>query len=222
MKAVRFFFRGWATLALCTAMVSCADKVADASVDDGELAVVKRASDLPLFELQGDVKSCERTTYYKVDIDDAGTVVIDSAAGWKPVVFNFDKRHHYVTKENEKVTRDSLGRIVRWSDSTPNAKGVHGGFLRDTLMYDYDNPYTMFITGRGEMVTSVRDSVGNIVGQTSTPDFGMSNVTSAHNIVLKNDNRGNWVERLTVWTVQSPGKKARVFYMLDKRVITYF
>ncbi len=221
MKRINLCLSATMALMLCTT-VACNGESNENDDPAEEIQVVKRASDLPLFELHGDVKSCERTTYYKVDITPEGQVSIDTAAGWKPVLFEFDKRHHYLKKEHESVSRDSLGRVVRWADSTPNAKGVHGGFLRDTLMYDYENPYTMFITGRGEMVTSVRDSLGNIVGQTTTPLAGVTGVTSAHNVVLKSDDKGNWTERLTVWTVQSPGKKARVFYMLDKRDITYY
>lgn len=203
-------------------ILSCQDGNDTSDMPDNDLTVVKKASDLPLFELKGNVKECQKTTFYKVNIGDDGHITIDTAAGSKPVIFSFDKRHHYIKKEHESISRDSLGRIVRWSDSTPNAKGVHGGFLRDTLVYDYNNPYTMFITGRGEMVVSVRDSIGNIAGQTTTPNNGVQGVTSAHNVILETDSQGNWTRRLTVWTVQAPGKKARVFYMLDCRDIKYY
>ena len=205
-----------------TGLASCEPAGAD---ENGSVAdSVKEPdnySDLPFFELSGKVKECSRTTYYRVNVLADGEVEIDSAGGSKTVVMMFDKRNHYVKKAGERVKRDSLGRIVRWEDRTTNAKGVHGGFLVDTLAFDYNNPYVLISKGMGELTTTTRDKSGNIIGQVSTP-LGVGPTTSAQNVVLSTDEQGNWVKRLIVWTDNAAGQAPRVCYMLDTREIKYY
>lgn len=204
--------------------VSCSENE-DTSVDevtDVELPVETIPSDLPLFELRGDVKQCKRTIFHHVAVDSTGCVVGDSSAGFKSVTMMFDRRNHFVPGKYEKIKRDSAGRICRWEDRTPNVKGLHGGFLRDTLVYDYESPEVTYISGRGELTTVIRDTVGNIIGQSTTPLAGAGGVTSAINLPLDSDDNGNWTERLVMWTVQTPGRHARVYQMIEYREIEYY
>lgn len=207
---------------LSSSLVSCEVNTTDSA--RGDSITIKEPdnnSDLPLFELTGKVKQCRRTTYYHVNISPEGKAVVDTAGGSKTVTMVFDRRNHYVPKENEKIQRDTLGRVTKWEDNTPNRKGLHGGFLMDVLTYDYSNPHVMITEGMGELTTTTRDDNGNILAQISMP-LGTGTTTSVANVVLESDDKGNWTRRLSVWTDRETGQKPRVYYMLDTREIIYF
>lgn len=182
---------------------------------------VTRTSDMDFFELHDAVRECDRITYYDVTWN-ADTVALDTAASRKNMVSAyFDKLGHYVKKRHERIERDADGNITRWEDRRPNSKGLHGGFLKDTLAYNRLNPAVMTSSGMGDFSVVVRDTLGNIVGQHTEPAIDGTTV-SAFNIIRATDERGNWTERLTVWTSQSPGGKPHVSYTLDRRSITYY
>ena len=222
-KSFLLLLTTFATLALIAGCIeSCStstDTPAEAVADTtgGPLEY----SDLPLFELTGNARECLTTTFYRVDVQPDGVVTPDSAGGFRTVALAFDARKHYLKKDGEKITRDTLGRIVRWEDHTSVADGLHTGFMRDTLNYNYASPNVIISRGMGEWTTTTRDSVGNIIAQVTTPIDG-GNMTAATNVVLDTDDRGNWTRRLTVWNVQTPNAAPRVMYTLDTRQISYY
>lgn len=200
-------------------MTACGAGDTSASTEADSTAVAN--NDRAFFELNDNVKEAAKTTYLQVKLVGDSVVIDTTAAARQLTTVYFGKDGSYVTKKNEKLTRDDSGRITRWEDHRPNAKGVYGGFLRDTLVYDYDAPNVMVVTGMGERSTIVRDDRGNIVGQYSTPLELGANI-SAINVIKKTDDRGNWTERLTVWTVQAPGSPRKVSYTIDRRDIKYY
>lgn len=206
-------------LAVPAVMSSCG--TSDTSTAETTDSIAKTTDDRAFFELRDNVKEAAKTTYYDVKLRGDSVIIDTSAVNRSMSTVYFGKQGEYIAKRNEKVKRDEEGRIVRWEDHRPNAKGIHGGFLRDTLVYDHTAPNVMVVTGMGERSTIVRDDAGNIVGQYSTPlELGAD--VSAINVIKKTDDRGNWTERLTVWTVQAPGVPRSVNYTVDRREIKYY
>ncbi len=183
--------------------------------------VTLRTSDMDFFELRDSVKICRRTTYLDVRFR-GDTFAVDTLPAKRvETAIYFDRLGHYIKKRHERLTRDSLGRITRWEDRRPNYRTLHGGILKDTLGYVNVNPHVMTTSGMGDFSVVVRDTLGNIVGQYSDPYIqGTSN--AAFNVIRRSDDRGNWTERLTVWTTQSPDGRPHVSYTIDTREITYY
>lgn len=206
-------------IAIIAAMVltACSHAAGD---DDAAEEFNPSTPDRAFFELKDDVKQADMITYWRVT-PQGDSLHIDTTAVTRSVrAVYFDKRGNYVAKQNEVVRRDSLDRIVRWEDHRPNS-GAHPGFMRDTLAYDYDNINALTVTGMGERATVVRDDDGNIVGQYATP-LGQGATISAINVIKATDERGNWTERLTVWTTHAPGSRPHVSYTIDRRTIQYY
>lgn len=179
------------------------------------------APDIRLFELQGDVKECERTVYYNVKVVDDSPVVDTAKVKSRTTQLYFDELGNYVTTANELVKRDDKGRITYWRDKRPNSKGVDPGFLRDTLSYKYVNHNLLETSGMGEFAVTVYDNKSRVVGQYSEPAID-GTVMSAFNVYLKEDEQGNWTERMTVWTTKAPSGKPHVSYTLERRKIRYY
>lgn len=219
-----------AVCAIAMAFASCGNKEKDTStwssdeatqtVESGDTTLSRPYSDLKMFELKGPVKECVRETYYDIRLRD-NEPVIDS--GVKPRVTNlyFDKTGTYVLSENELVKRDEKGRITYWRDNRPNSKGTHPGLLRDTLSYKHVNDNLLETSGMGEFAIAVYDNEGRIVGQYSRPDVNGTEM-SAFNVYRRNDENGNWTERLTIWASSSKGGRPHVSYSLERRQITYY
>lgn len=179
-------------------------------------------SDLRLFELKGPVKECVKETFYDVTLDSEEKISVDSAADKRHTSsLYFDKLGNYVAGEYERVDRDDKGRIIYWRDRRPNARGVDPGMLRDTLRYTHLNSNVLQSKGMGEYAVTVYDNDNRIVGQYSEPDVDGTQM-SAFNIYRRFDDRGNWTERLTVWTTRSAGSRPHVSYTLDNRKVTYY
>lgn len=214
MKGLKFLLGG----AMILLVAACGDRGETETADP--MTVKAASSDMTFFELVGDVKEATKVVYYDVKLI-GDTISMDTTASKRALTtVYFDDRGHYIVKEYEKIRRDDQGRIVRWENRRPNA-GIHGGFLKDTLAYDYDSPNVLTVKGMGETTTVVRDENGNIVGQQSIP-FDRGSTSMANNVVLATDDRGNWTERLTVWTVMAPGRAPHVSYTLDRRTIKYY
>ncbi|MDE6394354.1 MAG: hypothetical protein K2K77_03335, partial [Duncaniella sp.] len=97
-------------------------------------------SDLSLFELRHRVRNVTTTTYYNV-IPGPDSIAIDTMPENRlTTVIYFDTLGRYVTRRDERIRRDSLGRIIRWEDHRPNLRRLHGGFLKDTLSYRHVSP----------------------------------------------------------------------------------
>ncbi len=209
-------------LALAT---SCIDShgsgsdVAWTTADDGD--ELFETSDLSLFELRHRVKRVTTTTFYNVT-PGPDSVAIDTTAV-KPLVTTvyFDQLGHYVPRRDERVKRDEWGRIIRWEDRRPNLRRLHGGFLKDTLTYRHDSPNVVRTSGMGDYAVTVYDDHRRVVGQYTDP-LADGEHTAVFNLYRKEDRRGNWTERLSVWTTQTPGARPHVSYSLDRREITYY
>ena len=178
-------------------------------------------SDLRMFELRGNVKAVECTTYYNVKAQGNTFDVDTSATARRTVSLYFDELGNYVPSQHELVKRDSLGRLTYWRDRRPNAGKVDPGVLRDTLSYVHENDFVLRTSGMGETAVTVYDNHNRIVGQYSKPD--VDGVTmSAYNIYTNTDDRGNWTERTTVWVTNAPGKRPHVSYTAESRTIEYY
>lgn len=179
------------------------------------------SADLGLLELVHRVKRVEKTTYYNV-VPGPDSVLIDTmAANRLQTVVYFDSLGNYVQRRDERIERDELGRIVRWEDRRPNHYRLHGGFLKDTLGYHHVSPNVVESDGMGDFAVTVYDDRHRIVGQYTDPRIDGEH-TAVFNIYRQDDERGNWTERLSVWTTQTPGNRPHISYTLDRREITYY
>jgi hypothetical protein len=203
-------------------MLSCAGETggeaSSAREADGELF---ETSDLSLFELRDRVKRVTTNTYYNVTLD-ADSVIIDSVpANVVTTEVYFDSLGHYVPRRDERLRRDEWGRIVRWEDRRPNLRRVHGGFLKDTLSYRHVSSNVVQSTGMGDYSITVYDDRRRVVGQYTDP-LADGEHTAVFNLYRDEDERGNWTERLSVWTTQSTGSRPHISYSLDRREIVYY
>lgn len=203
-------------------MLSCAGETggeaSSAREADGELF---ETSDLSLFELRDRVKRVTTNTYYNVT-PDADSVIIDSVpANVVTTEVYFDSLGHYVPRRDERLRRDEWGRIVRWEDRRPNLRRVHGGFLKDTLSYRHVSSNVVQSTGMGDYSITVYDDRRRVVGQYTDP-LADGEHTAVFNLYRDEDERGNWTERLSVWTTQSTGSRPHISYSLDRREIVYY
>lgn len=203
-------------------MLSCAGETdgeaSSAREADGELF---ETSDLSLFELRDRVKRVTTNTYYNVTLD-ADSVIIDSVpANVVTTEIYFDSLGHYVPRRDERLRRDEWGRIVRWEDRRPNLRRVHGGFLKDTLSYRHVSSNVVQSTGMGDYSVTVYDDRRRVVGQYTDP-LADGEHTAVFNLYRNEDERGNWTERLSVWTTQSTGSRPHISYSLDRREIVYY
>lgn len=208
-------------LALAT---SCHDNLTSGSDDTREGSTDEElfeTSDLSLFELRHRVKRVTTTTFYNV-IPGPDSVAIDTTEV-KPLVTTvyFDQLGHYVSRRDERVKRDEWGRIIRWEDRRPNLRRLHGGFLKDTLTYRHDSPNVVRTSGMGDYAVTVYDDNRRVVGQYTDP-LADGEHTAVFNLYRNEDRRGNWTERLSVWTTQAPGSRPHVSYSLDRRDIVYY
>ena len=209
-----------ATAALLTA--SCAGR-GDGS-DDGNGSddnVTFESSDLSLFELRHRVRNVTTTTYYDVT-PGPDSVAVDTMPDKRiTTVIYFDSLGRYVTRRDERIRRDAEGRITRWEDHRPNLRRLHGGFLKDTLSYTHVSPNVVQTSGMGDYAVTVYDDSHRIVGQYTDPLVDGEH-TAVFNIYRDEDSRGNWTERLSIWTTQTPGNRPHVSYSLDRREIVYY
>ncbi len=179
------------------------------------------SADLSLLELIHRVKRVEKTTFYNV-IHRADSLVIDTAvANRLQTTIYFDSLGNYVQRRDERIERDDLGRIVRWEDRRPNHYRLHGGFLKDTLGYHHVSANVVESDGMGDFAVTVYDDRHRIVGQYTDPLIDGEH-TAVFNIYREDDDRGNWTERLSVWTTQSAGGRPHISYTLDRRKIIYY
>ena len=181
------------------------------------------SSDLSLFELNHRVKRVRSTVYYNVTSPDgADSMRVDTLPGGKvETVIYFDTLGHYVERRDERIRRDKQGRIVRWDDRRPNLRRVHGGFLRDTLTYSHISPNVVTTSGMGDFAVTVYDDRHRVVGQYTDP-LTEGEHTAVFNLYRAEDPYGNWTERLSVWTTQTPGSRPHISYTLEKRDISYY
>lgn len=204
--------------------VSCvgftSDRDTDASVPDG---YVFESSDLSLFELSHRVKRVHSIVYYDVTPPDgADSLRVDTLPGGKvETVIYFDTLGRYVERRDERLRRDEQGRIVRWDDRRPNLRRVHGGFLRDTLAYSHLSPNVVTTSGMGDFAVTVYDDRHRVVGQYTDP-LTEGEHTAVFNLYRAEDTYGNWTERLSVWTTQTPGSRPHISYTLERRDISYY
>lgn len=177
-------------------------------------------TDLSLFELRHRVKSVHTTVYYNV-VPGGDSVAVDTMAQnvVKTVVY-FDSLGNYVPRRDERIKRDEYGRIVRWEDRRPNLRRVHGGFLKDTLTYRHISPNVVQSAGMGDYAITVYDDNRRVVGQYTDP-IAAGEQSAVFNLYRSEDERGNWTERLSVWTTQAPGSRPHVSYTLTRRDIKY-
>ena len=177
-------------------------------------------TDLSLFELRHRVKSVHTTVYYNV-VPGGDSVAVDTTAQnvVKTVVY-FDSLGNYVPRRDERIKRDEYGRIVRWEDRRPNLRRVHGGFLKDTLTYRHISPNVVQSAGMGDYAITVYDDNRRVVGQYTDP-IAAGEQSAVFNLYRSEDERGNWTERLSVWTTQAPGSRLHVSYTLTRRDIKY-
>ena len=177
-------------------------------------------TDLSLFELRHRVKSVHTTVYYNV-VPGGDSVAVDTTAQnvVKTVVY-FDSLGNYVPRRDERIKRDEYGRIVRWEDRRPNLRRVHGGFLKDTLTYRHISPNVVQSAGMGDYAITVYDDNRRVVGQYTDP-IAAGEQSAVFNLYRSEDERGNWTERLSVWTTQAPGSRPHVTYTLTRRDIKY-
>lgn len=204
-------------------LASCSDLATENAPTSESLESdqIFETSDLSLFELRHRVKRVTTTTYYNVTpgpdsvaMDTIATPPIETTA-------YFDSLGHYVARRDERVKRDEWGRIIRWEDRRPNLRRLHGGFLKDTLTYRHDSPNVVRTSGMGDYAVTVYDDNRRIVGQYTDP-LADGEHTAVFNLYRNEDERGNWTERMSVWTTQAPGQRPHVSYSLDRRKIVYY
>ncbi|MBD5333506.1 MAG: hypothetical protein HDR97_07195 [Bacteroides sp.] len=180
------------------------------------------SSDLSLFEVSHRVKRISSTTYYNVTPAGPDSITVDTLPSHRlETVVYFDTLGHYVPRRDERLSRDEQGRIVRWDDRRPNLRRVHGGFLRDTLTYRHLSPNVVATSGMGDYAVTVYDDRNRVVGQYTDP-LNEGEHTAVFNIYRQEDPHGNWTERLSVWTTQTPGSRPHVSYSLERREIVYY
>lgn len=178
-------------------------------------------TDLSLFELRHRVKSVHSSVFYNV-VPGVDSVAVDTAAQnvVRTVVY-FDSLGNYVPRRDERIKRDEYGRIVRWEDRRPNLRRVHGGFLKDTLTYRHISPNVVQSAGMGDYAITVYDDNRRVVGQYTDP-IAAGEQSAVFNLYRSDDEKGNWTERLSVWTTQAPGSRPHVSYTLTRRDIKYY
>ncbi len=220
------YFCIFCVLCPCISLVAGCDVIESASPevlgdsDSEDADKVFETSDLSLFELRHRVKSVHTAVYYNV-VSGGDSVAVDTTARnvVKTVVY-FDELGNYVPRRDERVKRDSQGRIVRWEDRRPNLRRVHGGFLKDTLTYRHVSPNVMQSSGMGDYAITVYDDDHRVVGQYTDP-IAAGEQSAVFNLYRSEDKHGNWTERLSVWTTQAPGARPHVSYTLTRRDIKY-
>lgn len=179
------------------------------------------SADLSLLELRHRVKRVTKTIYYSV-IPGDGSVEIDTAAVNRlETTVYFDSLGNYVQRRDERIERDQLGRMTRWEDRRPNHRRLHGGFLKDTLSYRHVSENVVESEGMGDFAVTVYDDSHRIVGQYTDPKIDGEH-TAVFNVYRNEDDRGNWTERLSVWTTQTPGARPHTSYTLERREISYY
>lgn len=178
-------------------------------------------TDLSLFELRHRVKSVHSSVFYNV-VPGVDSVAVDTAAQnvVRTVVY-FDSLGNYVPRRDERIKRDEYGRLVRWEDRRPNLRRVHGGFLKDTLTYRHISPNVVQSAGMGDYAITVYDDNRRVVGQYTDP-IAAGEQSAVFNLYRSEDEKGNWTERLSVWTTQAPGSRPHVSYTLTRRDIKYY
>lgn len=178
-------------------------------------------TDLSLFELRHRVKSVHSSVFYNV-VPGVDSVAVDTAAQnvVRSVVY-FDSLGNYVPRRDERIKRDEYGRLVRWEDRRPNLRRVHGGFLKDTLTYRHISPNVVQSAGMGDYAITVYDDNRRVVGQYTDP-IAAGEQSAVFNLYRSEDEKGNWTERLSVWTTQAPGSRPHVSYTLTRRDIKYY
>lgn len=179
------------------------------------------SSDLALFELRHRVRNVTTTTYYNVTPGPDSVAVDTMPENRLTTVIYFDSLGRYVQRRDERIRRDSLGRIIRWEDHRPNLRRLHGGFLKDTLSYRHLSSNVVQTSGMGDYAITVYDDDHRIVGQYTDPLVDGEH-TAVFNIYRAEDSRGNWTERLSTWTTQTPGQRPHISYTLDRREIAYY
>ncbi|MCM1522617.1 MAG: hypothetical protein NC039_08205 [Muribaculaceae bacterium] len=189
--------------------------------DRGEEAGIFETTDLSLLELRHRVKRVVKTTYWKATPGVDSVVVDTTAANVTVTVCYFDSLGNYVARRDERIRRDEYGRIIRWEDRRPNLNRQHGGFLKDTLSYEHLSPNVVRTNGMGDFAVTVYDDERRIVGQYTDPVIDGEH-TAVFNIYRDEDSRGNWTERLSVWTTQQPDVRPHISYTLEKREIVYY
>lgn len=178
-------------------------------------------TDLSLFELRHRVKKVVKTTYFRAT-PGPDSVAVDTASAHVTVtVAYFDSLGNYVARRDERIVRDDLGRMIRWEDRRPNLRRLHGGFLKDTLSYRHISPNVVETSGMGDFAVTVYDDDRRIVGQYTDPLVDGDH-TAVFNLYRASDSRGNWTERLGVWTTQSQGSRPHLSYTLERREIVYW
>ncbi|MDE6325719.1 MAG: hypothetical protein K2M02_06070 [Duncaniella sp.] len=214
-----------ASFAALLLTASCGSPAATVNEKEEADASELRSGDLAVFELCGRVRNVTKTTYYNVTLIDGDSLSIDTnAVNRIETKIYFDSLGHYVKRRNERIERDSEGRIIKWSDGRPNIKGLHGGFLRDTLRYNHVSENLVESSGMGQFATTIYDDNHRIIGQYTNPlsDKNSGDIGSCFNIYRAEDDRGNWTERLTVWVTQGKSESPHVSYTVDTREIIYY
>ncbi len=207
--------------ALCQGCGDNRDNTADDVYDSHEESGVFETTDLSLFELRHRVKRVTKTTWWKAQPGPDSVAVDTTAANVTVTVAYFDSLGNYVARRDERLRRDEWGRIIRWEDRRPNLNRQHGGFLKDTLSYEHVSSNVVKSNGMGDYAVTVYDDDHRIVGQYTDPVIDGEH-TAVFNLYRGQDARGNWTERLSVWTTQQPGARPHVSYTLERRDIVYY
>lgn len=217
-------FRTMCAVALTTVALSgCgdSDKVSnnDYLADTDSMSVL--GQDLSLYELKGSPREVTKTTYFDVVRQNDSYQIGDSTKTQMSAI-RFSEDGKYLPKKDEKVRRDSEGRITYWENNHPVAAKVPIGFSKDTLGFKYIDQNHMVSDGMGQYAVVVYDDDHKIIGQTTVSRLNHI-TTSAHNIYKRFDKNGNWTERLTIWSTQGVSDPLpKVHYTIDKRTITYY
>ena len=206
---------------------SCNMKIADDNAENVSArtrSVEKTTgySDLKMFELMGPVKECITETFYKCEYNGDKIIADTTDIFRRSTQVSFDKAGRYITAKDELVKRDDKGRMTYWRDARPNDASLNPGKLRDTLSYIHLNNNVLESSGMDEYAVTVYDNQGRVVGMYSQNSTATNAHASAFNVYRKEDMRGNWIERLTVWTSRGVNGQPHVTYSLTRRSITYY
>lgn len=219
-------FIPYLTASVLAVLCSCSFFEKEETADVWESQSTERftSADLDVFELHGNVRNARTTTYYKVDLRDDSLTVDTNKVNISETKIYFDSLGHYVKRKDERIERDSEGRIVKWRDSRPNRRKLHGGFLRDTLTYRHVSDNIIQSRGMGQLATTVYGNDKRIIGQYTAPlsEENGGDRASCFNIYRAEDSRGNWTERLTIWVTQGRTSAPHLSYTLDRREIIYY
>lgn len=219
-------------MASCMLVYSCSSSADDSDSDEAEIEEFDYAGiiasqtstpDLHHYELAGPVKSCRRTTFYDVIRDNDNKLVIDTAG--RNIVEStayFSETGSYIAKEHERIRRDENGRIEHWEDRAPNYPAIHPGYLKDSYDFEHIDANHRKVSSATMVSYVITDEYGRIIGEqihSNDPKFD----TAAHNVYRKYDKRGNWTERLTIWTTHTAGDSLpSTRYSIDRRRIIYY